>query len=148
MSATTLRESIAESWGLEERGMLSVSDVSGGPCLTYDVCSKGGLKLYSIIIVGLDYQERKLNDGRFKQFDLRLRDNKVTLGFDSRESSREFGAPRDYTVEDQIEWLARETHGTDKTWGLNVESEHTNHLEHHFFFSDPNMAVLFKLYWS
>lgn len=112
--------------------------------LMFEAVSVTGVALYLVQLIRLTPDEISLADGRFKNFKVNLRANEIVHYFEPITSAVSYQE----LIKKQIEWVANETRNTPLTWGMSFEALNSNKLENHFFFSDDELAVYFKLYWS
>lgn len=124
--------------------MLTITTDDKGPILAYEAPTNSGFLLYIARLFQLNHKEMRLNDGRFKNYKATLRENEVVKDVDTQKIPSTYG---DY-LKEQIEWVADQTFNTPLSWAFCIETVHISYLENHFFFSDKDLAVHFKLYWS
>jgi hypothetical protein len=128
--------------------VLGISKTSSGKSvLVFEACSSKGMLLYVVSLFELNHNESSLADGRFKNYSAPLRVNEVVSTLDMTRPSHHAD---DYQtlVTKQIEWIACETFNTPISWAFSVEATSSQFMANHYFFSDPDLAVHFKLYWS
>jgi hypothetical protein len=119
----------------------------GRPILNFEAHSSSGSVLYLVSLFELNHNETNLSDGRFKNYRATQRNNEVLVSLDLEEKNNK-DRPYSGFLKDQIEWVAVETHNTPVSWAFSIEALHISVFEHHFFFSDNDLAIHFKLYWS
>jgi hypothetical protein len=101
----------------------------------------GQAVLYMVSLFELNHNELKLAEGRFRNFQLAQKKNEVIHNVSYSENYAAL-------LRNQIEWVADATYDTHQTWAFSIEAHHVNHMAHHFFFSDEELAIHFKLFWS
>lgn len=118
---------------------------NGNHVLMFEATSDTGMLLYMVRLFDLNHNESKLSDGRFKNFKPQLRTNVIVQDYHSHMANT---LTYSDLLQKQIEWVANETYNTPQTWGLSIEARHTSLMENHFFFSEEELAIHFKLYWA
>lgn len=120
-----------------------------GPVMKLDVLFDDYM-LYSVKIMHVDAHEKHLNAGRFANYVKDLSSNEVKIRLDS--GSRAAVGPNNHhyiePLTSMIEWCSDQTKNTKILWNMAIDPVNVSAIDARFNFSDPELAIQFKLTWA
>lgn len=126
--------------------MFAIAETSSNSALlVYEVLS-GDLVMYRIGIMQLDTCENSMMCGRFANLDPRTTANPIDYEFQSSTwAMKSLKGIYQVDMTDHINWIADNIKGTGGTWFFDLSCKSVSHIVTTFFFSDPELAIQFKL---